>query len=362
MTKVPLKWKKLTENNEEYGKVEINAVDSADISSTSPALKVNGEIVSTGDIVSDNISMASMASDVTDLSGRVTTIENSIPTDGIIRATASMALASGVPSGVEAGKGKFYSNGIALPNGGSPINAIWVKANGVNVSGVDAEIGMGSGSGVLYLRQYDSNNTVSKEATLFDANGNAAFPGTIVATTFSGALNGTASNATTVSNMAVASGRNNVANQIMRTDSSGNAQFGVIDTLATDLSAAAMSKVYCSDGNEIKYKSVSNFVDALNLADNFLGYKVRIATSTQTVAIDQAWGDLFEGYATINFSNLGLQSIQHAWVSAWSAEATNWEIYPSIFSIDTTSATIYFVRGESNSGINIKINLLIFGT
>ena len=219
MVKVPLKWGNANGN----GKVAVNPSNDVTFTSDSATLTVYGDVVS-DKITAIGSDMSAQATQISSLDGRVTTLENALPSlsGGVVKATTAMSIASGLPSDLESGTGKFYSNGIALPNSGASIKAVWFKANDANPG---AEIGMGDSSGVLYLRQYDSNNTVTKEATLFDGNGNATFPGIIAATTFSGALNGTASNATTVSNMAVASGRNNVANQIMRTDANGKAQY-----------------------------------------------------------------------------------------------------------------------------------------
>lgn len=366
MTNVPFKWGKV--NNE--GKVGINVDSETTFTSDSGALTVNGNVVA------DNIAamasdMSSQATQMSSLEGRVTTLENAVPSlsGGIVKATTPMSIASGLPSDLESGTGKFYSNGFALPNSSSPIKAVWFKANDANPG---AEIGMGDSSGVLYLRQYDSNNTVTKEAALLDENGNTTFPGTVAATTFSGALNGTASNAAAVSNMTVASGRNNAANQIMRTDSNGKAQFGIIDTQAADLSAAVMSKIFCSDNDEIKYKTIPNFIAGLGLNDalkesNFLGYKIKfVSINVGTVDITSSWGNAYEGHKEITFSNyginLGLNSVIGAWVSAWSTDGNGWEMYPSIFTISPTKADIYFIRGTSKSVPNVIVNLLILGS
>lgn len=175
MTKVPLKWKKVGS----VGKVEINGESDSTFTSDAPALKVNG------DISSDNL---------TTLTSRVDTIESTLPSliGGVVKATIPMTISSGKPSDLESEKGKVYSNGIAFPDSETHIKAVWFKVSGTGSSGPDAEIGMGDSSGVLYLRHYDSNNSIAKQAILFDKNGNAAFPSTISASTFSGNLNGTA--------------------------------------------------------------------------------------------------------------------------------------------------------------------------
>lgn len=358
MTKVPLKWGNANGN----GKVAVNPSNDVTFTSDSAALTVYG------DVVSDNITaigsdMSAQATQISSLDGRVTTLENALPSlsGGVVKATTAMSIASGLPSDFESGTGKFYSNGIAIPNGGGTggINAVWFKGGD---TGSDAEIGMGNNSGVLYLRKYNSSNQVAKQVTLLDENGDATFPSRVNAATFSGNLSGTASDANTVGGYAVSTTDiNNGANKIVRTDANGNTQFGLIATSASDLGTAAMNKIYCSDGSVVKYKSVNNFINALNLADNFLGYKVKVITTTQAVSITSSWGSLYEGHVDLTFSNLGMTSIEHAWVSAWSVSDAKWEIYPSIFTITPSGATIYLIRGEISDSFNVKINLLIFG-
>ena len=182
MAKVPLKWKKVGS----VGKVEINGDSDSTFASDAPALKVNG------DIASNNL---------TTITSRIDTIEGVLPSLlGVVNATVPMTISSGKPSAVHSGDGKLYSNGVGFPDVGTYVRAVWFRVNtNPNNDRPDAEIGMGTKSGVLYLRHYDNTNSVVKEATLFDENGNATFPSTISAVTFSGNLNGTASAATVAS-------------------------------------------------------------------------------------------------------------------------------------------------------------------
>lgn len=259
MTKVPFKW----DTVDSSGKVGINLDKTAAFTSDSAALTVDGNVVASN-IASMASDIGAQASQISGLGTRISAVESVLPS-GTVKATSSMAFESGEVSGLEDNTARLYSNGLGIKK----IHSVWF---GAKDSGPDIEFAAGAGAGNIYLRRYNSSNTVEKEATLLDSNGDATFPSTIAAVTFSGNLNGNAatassaaqaSNANTVASLAVSSGRNNIPNQVMRTDSSGIAQFGKIDTLATDLSGSPMTKVYCSDNNEIKSKSVDNFINAL---------------------------------------------------------------------------------------------------
>ena len=259
MTKVPFKW----DTVDSSGKVGINLDKTAAFTSDSAALTVDGNVAASN-IASMASDIGAQASQISGLGTRISAVESVLPS-GTVKATSSMAFESGEVSGLEDNTARLYSNGLGIKK----IHSVWF---GAKDSGPDIEFAAGAGAGNIYLRRYSSSNTVEKEATLLDSNGDATFPSTITAVTFSGNLNGNAatassaaqaSNANTVASLAVSSGRNNVPNQVMRTDSSGIAQFGKIDTLATDLSSSPMTKVYCSDNNEIKSKSVDNFINAL---------------------------------------------------------------------------------------------------
>ena len=360
MTKVPFKW----DTVDSSGKVGINLDKTAAFTSDSAALTVDGN-VDAANIASMASDISAQASQISGLGTRISAVESVLPS-GTVKATSSMAIASGEVSGLEDNTGRFYSDGLAFKK----IHTVWF---GARDAGPSIEIGAGPSSGPIYLRRYNSSNNVEKQATLFDANGDASFPGIITATTFSGELNGNAatassaaqaSNANTVASLAVSSGRNNVANQVMRTDSSGIAQFGKIDTLATDLTTAPISKIYCSDDNEIKYKSVADFVSALDLTDalkesNFLGYKLKfLKVNVGTVSVS-TWGSVYDKTVEIDISSLGLTSIAAIWTTTY----TGWELYTSVMSInmETQKVTVAFLRGTSASINNVEVSLLILG-
>lgn len=73
----------------------------------------------------------------------------------------------------------------------------------------------------------------------------------------------TADNANKLGGLALAGARNNVANQVVRTDGNGYAQFGWINT--TSGAIGSINKIYCSNDDYIRYMTVANFKTALGI-------------------------------------------------------------------------------------------------
>lgn len=74
---------------------------------------------------------------------------------------------------------------------------------------------------------------------------------------------GTATNANKLGGLALAGARNNAANQVVRTDGNGYAQFGWINT--TSGAIGSINKIYCSNDDYIRYMTVANFKTALGI-------------------------------------------------------------------------------------------------
>ena len=362
MTKVPFKW----DTVDSSGKVGINLDKTAAFTSDSAALTVDGDVAASN-ITSMASDISAQASQISGLGTRISAVESVLPS-GTVKATSSMVIESGEVSGLEDNTGRFYSDGLAIKK----IHSVWF---GAREAGPSIEIGAGPSSGPIYLRRYNSSNNIEKQATLFDTNGDASFPGVVAAATFSGALNGNAatassaaqaSNANTVASLAVSSGRNNVANQIMRTNSSGIAQFGKIDTLATDLSTTPINKIYCGDDNEIKFKDKTNFIADLGLSDalkesSFFGYELKLLEANiGTLAVTNGWGSLYDKTVDIDISSLGFTSVVAVWPTCYTA----WELYTGVMSVDIANqkVRISFVRGTSATINNVTVYLLILGS
>jgi len=134
-----------------------------------------------------------------------------------------------------------------------------------------------------------SANTAN-QIVLRDASGNFS-AGTITA-----ALNGnatSANNATTAGGLAVNStGVNNVANQIVRTQGDGYANFGWINTVSGSASGTP-NRVYCSEDAYIRYYSMSTFTGYVQAAaSGTWGINVSGNAATATTATNLSGGSV----------------------------------------------------------------------
>jgi len=133
-----------------------------------------------------------------------------------------------------------------------------------------------SGTGLSGSQTFTANQSAAATFTVTSNATNANTGNTIVARDASGnfsagtitaALSGTASNATTAGGLAVnTSGTNNVANQIVRTDGNGYANFGWINTISGDNSRTALGRIYASQDAYLRYYTPANFNVVLNRA------------------------------------------------------------------------------------------------
>ena len=159
-------------------------------------------------------------------------------------------------------------SGVAL---GSNLNTLTLGTSGTGLSGSTTY--NGSGAATFTVTSNATNANTANAIVARDGSGNFS-AGTITA-----ALNGnastattattatTASNATTAGGLAVNStGTNNVANQIVRTDSNGYANFGWINTVSGDNSRTGLGRIYASQDAYLRYYTPANFNVVLNRA------------------------------------------------------------------------------------------------
>lgn len=109
-----------------------------------------------------------------------------------------------------------------------------------------------STDGVIHAQNGGNDNYVNMKAANFIGNLSGK------ATTA-----GTADNANKLGGLALAGARNNVANQVVRTDGSGYIQAGWINTPSG--AVGSINKIYCSNDDYIRYMSVANFKTALDI-------------------------------------------------------------------------------------------------
>ena len=112
------------------------------------------------------------------------------------------------------------------------------------------------------LMHYDTNDLthVDWHRNFVMNSNNISGGGTFTATTFSGALSGNAATATLAANstlaggLAIGTGVNNSANQIVRTQANGYTDFGWINTVSGTASGTPV-RIYCSQDAYIRYYS-----------------------------------------------------------------------------------------------------------
>ena len=94
-------------------------------------------------------------------------------------------------------------------------------------------------------------------------------------------------------------GRNNEANKLVRTDASGYIQAGQINTTSGDMGTTAITRIYCSNDNFIRYKTPANFFSTLTNDDNQLSITVGSQNRKLTI-----------GYAT-TATSIGSGALKH---------------------------------------------------
>lgn len=80
------------------------------------------------------------------------------------------------------GTTSLYSDGIAITNPATPNDVAWMRVLGTGETDTLLEIATGDdgGSGeTIHVRQYNTSNTIVKDITLLDTEGNSTFPNTI---------------------------------------------------------------------------------------------------------------------------------------------------------------------------------------
>lgn len=90
-------------------------------------------------------------------------------------------------------------------------------------------------------------------------------------------------------------GRNNEADKIVRTDTSGYIQAGLINTTSSNMETTAINRIYCSNDGYIRYKTPANFFSTLANDSNQLSITVGSQNRKLTVAYATN-SDTVDGY------------------------------------------------------------------
>ena len=188
-----------------------------------------------------------------------------------------------------------------------------------------------------------------------------------------------ASNATTVGGLAVHSGTNNVANQIVRTDGNGYIQAGWINTVSGDNGTTAIDRVYASGDAYLRYYTPANFRTVLDVptrgGSGASGtWSISISGSSTSCSGNAATSSSCSGNAasastasgvTVNYNNASASSYQMLWGSGNAVYAnSNVTVNPSTGYITTTSinASDWFRSSGSTGWYNSTYAVGIYAT
>lgn len=80
--------------------------------------------------------------------------------------------------------------------------------------------------------------------------------------------------------------RNNEANKLVKTDSNGYLQTGLINTTSSDLGASVITKIYCSNDDYIRYKTPANFFETFANDNNQVS--ITVGSQNRKLTIDYA--------------------------------------------------------------------------
>ncbi len=217
-------------------------------------------------------------------------------------ATATYATSAGTADQID-------SVGFRNTGSNAPINADTLDSNGITyyTGGVTNFSGNAS-DGALYSQVYSSswqhqiagdyrsgmiavrgknNGTWTSWRTIIDSSTIGSQSVNYATTAGSAPANG--GNSNTVAGLSVHSARNNEANKIVRTDGNGYIQAGWINT-PSGAFGSAITKIYCSDDDYVRYQTPANFISNLGLitTSNIGSQSVNYASSAGSVA----WGNV----------------------------------------------------------------------
>lgn len=91
---------------------------------------------------------------------------------------------------------------------------------------------------------------------------------------------------------AVHTARNNEANKIVRTDTSGYLNVGWINTLSGNMNTTTIDRVYCSNDSFVRYKTPANFFSTLANSGDDISITVASQNRVLTVAYAKVAGEL----------------------------------------------------------------------
>ena len=149
----------------------------------------------------------------------------------------------------------------------------------------------------------------------FNGSANINLPGVNTAgnqsTSGNAATASLAANSTLAGGLAIATGYNNVANQIVRTDSNGYAKFGWINT-ESGVASGTPARVYCSQDAYVRYYDMSTFTGYVrNAASGSWGISVTGSSASATTLVNSPGSaPHYACRAWVNFQGTGTVAIR----------------------------------------------------
>ena len=189
-------------------------------------------------------------------------------------------------NGIDVDEHTVFSNNIYAGTGGTAHYKVWHAGNDGNTSGLDADLVRGLASSAsdtpstVVTRDSDANITARQFRSTWPEQTSA--PATTADIAFrvnssvdnyvrfmsSGAFSSwcqssliTTHNSLRLNNLLLHAGRNNEANKVVRTDSSGYLNTGWVNTTSGDAGTTTISRVYASNDGFIRYYTLAHFAD-----------------------------------------------------------------------------------------------------
>ena len=123
-------------------------------------------------------------------------------------------------------------------------------------------------NGVVFEGNAADDNEVTLLAATVSSDRTITLPdatGTIALTSSTVANSTLSANSTLAGGLAIGTGRNDSANQIVRTQANGYVDFGWINT-TSGTASGTLSRIYCSQDGYVRYLSPSNFLSSIGIA------------------------------------------------------------------------------------------------
>lgn len=152
--------------------------------------------------------------------------------------------------------------------------------------------------------------------------------------------------------------RNNEANKIVRTDTSGYLNVGWINTLSGDIGSKDINKVFCSNDSFVRYKTPANFFSTLANSGDDISVTVASQNRKLTVAYAKVAGELrskgTEAPQTGRTQTLGDVYSYHLNASVSGGPTT----YAAVIGFGKGTAGTVEIAGEWTSGRGVWVRAL----